>query len=100
LFRQSSLENRPVKRFQRIRDGIQDGVTDLFNPSEMGAPIVFCKRVPGFVAVRESQVIVQHIYDRPILFKACYLGFTARNGTKLGFHGKNFLLIKMLRCKM
>jgi hypothetical protein len=69
LYRQRSLESRPVKRLQRLWDRIQDTATDLLNPPQVSAAIVYRKFVPGFVAVREPQVGIEHIHNRPIVLK-------------------------------
>ena len=93
LLRQRSLENRPVKRLQRLRDGIQDWVTELLNPPQMSAAIVFCKLVPGLIAVRESQVIIQHVHNGGVIFKPLDRCIIHR-GINFGLQCKNLLLIR------
>jgi hypothetical protein len=63
-------------------------VADLLNPLQMSAAIVFCKLIPGFVTVRKSQVIIQHIHNGPITFKPLDRRFT-RKRINFGFHCKN-----------
>ncbi len=96
LFRQNALENSPVKRLQRLRDRIQDGEANLLNPLEPSAAVVFGKLVPGFVAVRKLQVIVEQIHNGLIVFQFIRLNFTPHNTVKFGFHFRNFLISLML----
>jgi hypothetical protein len=88
LLGQRSLEHESVKRLQRFRGGIQDGITNHFNPRQLSAAIVFCKIVPGLVAVREPQILVQQVHNGPILFESVYLSLSALNKIKFGFQLK------------
>jgi hypothetical protein len=62
----------------------------------MSAAIVFCKLVPGFIAVRESQVIIQHIHNGRIIFKPLDHSFIQK-GINFGWQYKNPPFIWMFR---